>query len=267
MVRALRWGTAVLLTAALGGFGCDATGPVPDFDETPTVALLITPVPPVPLDSGLFATLVTTGTPIRSPYLRAERFEMRRLSDGARFDWRAVDTPTDAVPVLRPLARGNYFLPRRSGTGGLGSDSIVEGAVYELVAQAGPHQIVGRTRVPGKIEFVREPADGDSIVRWRRDPNAARYAAEYAFDGYLLLASIEDTAIVVRRAPAFPGQLEPMTPTRVIARVIALDSNYAAFRSDVRVERAGITGAWGVFGSFTWAHATLTYRKVSTDPP
>jgi hypothetical protein len=48
---------------------------------------------------------------------------------------------------------------------------------------------------------------------------------------------------------------------------MALDSNYAAFRSDVRVERAGITGAWGVFGSFTWADVTLTYRTVSTAPP
>jgi hypothetical protein len=234
---------------------------------------LITPAPLVPLhaeaqvDSGLFATLVTTGTPVRSPYLRADRFEMHRSSDGARFDWRAVDPPDHAIPAMGPRSRGNYFLPRSGSTGALGSDSIVEGEVYELVAQAGPHQIVGRTRVPGRIEFVREPADGDSIVRWRRDPGAARYAIEYAFDGYLLLASIADTALVVRRALALPGQLEPPTPSRVFARVIALDSNYAAFRSDVRVERAGIIGAWGVFGSFTSGDVTLTYRRVSPAAP
>jgi hypothetical protein len=267
MVRALRRHAAVLLSAALGGSGCDATGPVPDFDETPTVALLITPAPPLPLhaetrlDSGLFATLVTTGTPIRSPYLRADHFEMRRLSDGARFAWRAIDPPGDAIPAMGPRSMGNYFLPRSGSTGFLGSDSIAEGGVYELVAQAGRHQIIGRTRVPGKIEFVREPADGDSIVRWR----SAVGAALYLFGGDLFYGArrIADTAIVVSRRPPRPG--EPSFPE--VIQVFAVDSNYAAFRSDLRASQAGISGGWGVFGSYTSAELELPPRAASTTPP
>lgn len=246
------------------GAACDATGPLPDFDETPTVALLITPEPVsrfirTAADSGLRATLVTTGTPVRSPYLRADRFEMRRLSDGARFAWRYVEPPQDAVAVFSLISE-NYFLPRRADASGLGSDSITPGTVYELIAEAGPHRVEGRTRVPGVVEFVRAPTDGDSIVRWRHSAGAAAYRIE--FSGFVEeVRSIGDTVLVVRRPPS----LSPAAPPPVI-RVFALDTNYAAFRDDFRASRAGITGAWGVFGSFTWADTELPPPAAAAAP-
>jgi hypothetical protein len=263
MVKA-SWRRAAWLVALLIGVGCDAAGPDPEFDETPSLALLITRGPPpsvsgFPADSGLFATLVITGTPIYSPYLRAERFEMRRLSDGARFAWRPIDLPTDAVPAAGPRARGNYFLPRNGGGAELGSDAIAEGESYELVVEAGPDRIVGRTRVPGQFEFVREATDGDSIVRWRRAPGAAAYMFHIFTD----FRPTEDTFAIVRRPVPFPG--EPPIPAIKI-RVFALDSNYAAFASDRRVARSGISGGWGVFGSFSWGDTELPARSASVAP-
>jgi hypothetical protein len=264
MVRMRGLQLPVCLGVAFASVGCDATGPVPDFDETPTIALLITPEPPppgpaFPSDTGLYAALVVTGTPVRSPYLHADRFEMRRASDGARFAWRAVDPPSDAIGVF-PQTRGNYFLPRRVNDAGLGSDSIAPGGVYDLVVEAGLHRIVGRTRVPGTIEFVRGPTDGDSIVRWRRVPGAAAYDIRGQFFG-LGVAAIEDTAFVIRRVP------EPGQPSgREFARIFALDSNFAAFRSDLRASGAGISGGWGVFGSFTWADTELLPPTAASAP-
>jgi hypothetical protein len=251
---------AVIIAAA-----CDTTGPLPDYDETPSVALLITPEPVSRFigdaaDSGLRATIVTTGTPVRSPYLRADRFEMRRLADGARFAWRYVEPPQDAVGVVFSLISGNYFLPRRADPTGLGSDSITPGTVYELVAEAGPHRVEGRTRVPAAVEFVRAPTDGDSIVRWRHSAGAATYSFElWGFVQALRL--IDDTTLVVRVSPF----LSPESPPTVI-RVFALDSNYAAFRSDFRVGRAGINGGWGVFGSFTWSDTDLRPSAATATP-
>jgi hypothetical protein len=235
---------------------------MPPFDDSPAIAVLITRGPPAatfgfsPPDSGLYAHLLITGTPVRSPYLRAERFEMRRLSDGARFAWRAVDPPEDAVPSAGPREVGNYFLPRIPSAAGLGSDSIAEGEEYELLVDAGQHQIVGRTRVPGKVELVREPTDGDTVVRWRRTPGAAAYLV----GGFPLLQPIDDTVFVFRIGTPLPG--EPPRPAFTI-RVLALDSNYAAFAGDMRVERSGITGAWGVFGSFSWADAEVPRATAS----
>jgi hypothetical protein len=261
MVRRALRALPLCLGATLLCAGCDAAGPMPPFDETPTVSVLITRGPPpptfesVPADSGLYAHLLVTGTPVRSPYLHADRFEMQRLSDGARFAWRAIATSSDAVPTAGAV--GNYFLPRHMTAAGLGSDSIAAGEVYELVAEAGRHQIVGRTRVPGKVELVRDPTDGDSIVRWRRTPGAAAYLVNL----FPLLKPFDDTLIVIRWSPAFPGE-QPRLP--LVVRVFALDSNYAAFMSDDRVTRAGITGAWGVFGSFTWADTELPSPAAAT---
>jgi hypothetical protein len=265
MVRISRWLQTSSLGAALIAGGCDAAGPMPQFDQTPTIALLITPDPPPGFagtagsDSGLFALLVTTATPVQAPYLRADRFEMTRATDGARFGWRSVDTPTQAVDAFGYSALGNYFLPRSESSAGLGSDSILEGGVYELVIHAGEHQIVGRTRVPGRVEFVREATDGDTIVRWRRTPGAARYALA---GGFTTLRPIEDTMIVVRPPPPFPGFPERGVPITVIA----LDSNYALFRSEDHVGGAGITGAWGVFGSYTWSEITMPPATASAPP-
>lgn len=250
---------AVILAAAVLFPGCQLADPAPDFDDTPTVALLIAseplPNPGAPPDSGLYATLVTTGTPYYSPYLRAEHFEMRRASDGARFAWRPIDTDRAAIgAVPDPFeTSGNYFLPRQANAAGLGSDSIAPGEVYELIVEAGRHVVRGRTRVPGPIEVVREPADGDTIVRWRRVPGAADYTVGLEGEGFFDLRRIADTAIVLRRFPNSPG--DGQGPDAAI--VVAFDSNTVARRSDFGAERGGVTGAWGVFGSFTWTRVEL----------
>jgi len=242
-----------LAAAVAAALACETSTLVPPFDETPTVALLITPEPTSgsfepQSDSGLFAVLVTTGTPLRSPYLLADRFEMRRVSDGARFAWRAVPTEAEAILVsgYDPYTPGNYFLPRQATAEGLGSDSIVSGVEYELVVEAGPHRITGRTLVPGPVQFVREPTDGDSIVRWRRAPGAGGYLVSGVF---LLDQPILDT--VARIGPLIPG-----APDERI-RVFAVDTSYAAFVRERRAAQAGVSGGGGVFGAFTWAEMEL----------
>lgn len=259
------WRVSAGASAALVGLACQAAEPLPQFDETPAVTLIITPeilarplppgAPPGP-DSGLFATLITTGTPVRSPYLRADRFEMRRVSDGARFAWRPFPTQRDFVGYA-PQEFGNYFLPRATSGTGLGSDSIAPGTVYELAIDVGAFRLAARTRVPGRVEFVREPTDGDSVVRWRSAPGAAVYGVS---SNTYVLRRIADTAVIILRGP-LPGQ----TPN--IVSVFAYDSNYAAFSGDVRASQAGISGGWGVFGSYTWGEVELPARAASTTPP
>jgi hypothetical protein len=261
------WRLSVYASAALVTVGCHAAEPLPQFDETPAVTLVTTPeIPtrprppgaPARPDSGLFATLVTTGTPVRSPYLRAERFEMRRVSDGARFAWRPFPTQEDFVGYA-PRELGNYFLPRTTSAAGLGWDSIVPGTVYELAIDAEAFRLVGRTRMPGRVELVRAPTDGDSVVRWRSAPGAAVYGVGGG-DIYAV-RRIADTAAVILRGPPFLGE----SPN--IVSVFAYDSNYAAFRGDVRTSQAGISGGWGVFGSYTSAERELPPRAASTAPP
>jgi hypothetical protein len=251
----------VCVGAVFVGAACRTTEPMPDFDETPAIALLITPeLPPLPPrppgarpppDSGLYATLVTTGTPVNSPYLRADRFEMRRVPDGARFAWRPFPVEREVVGFFPPQL-GNYFLPKQPSAAGLGSDSIAPGGVYDLAIDAGQYRLVGRTRVPDRVEFVREDADGDSIVRWRRTPGAAYFQiGGGCFGG---CRPIADTALVITsRVAQFPG--EP--PLREFVRVFAFDTNVALSVSDLRVSQAGISGGWGIFGSFTWADMEL----------
>jgi hypothetical protein len=269
MVTSRGWRVSARAGVALVGLACQAAEPLPQFDETPAVSLLLTPeIPgrqlppgaPPPGDSGLFATLVTTGTPVRSPYLQADRFEMRRVSDGARYAWRPFPTQEDVVG-FGPRELGNYFLPRVTTAAGLGWDSLAAGAVYELVIDVGAFRLAGRTRVPGRVEFVREPADGDSVVRWR----SAVGTALYLFGGDLFYGArrIADTAIIVSRRPPHPG--EPSFPE--VIEVFAIDSNYAAFRGDLRASQAGISGGWGIFGSYTSAELELPPRVASTTPP
>jgi hypothetical protein len=265
MVMSRGWRVSAGAGAALVGLACQASEPLPRFDETPAVSLLITPeiaggqlppgAPPRP-DSGLFATLVTTGIPVRSPYLQADRFEMRRVSDGARYAWRPFPTQRDFV-AYAPQELGNYFLPRATSGVGLGSDSIAPGTVYELAIDAGAFRLVGRTRVPGRVEFVREPTDGDSVVRWRTAVGAAVYGV--GGDIYAV-RRIADTAVVILRGPPLLGQ----TPN--IVSVFAYDSNYAAFGGDLRASQAGMSGGWGVFGSYTSAELELPPRAASTTP-
>jgi hypothetical protein len=266
MVMTRAWALSAFAGAALVGLACRAAEPFPQFDETPAVTLIITPeIPPRPLppgapagpDSGLFATLITTGTPVRSPYLRADRFEMRRVSDGARFAWRPFPTQDDFVGYA-PRERGNYFLPRTTSAAGLGWDSIAPGTVYELAIDAGVFRLVGRTRMPDRVEFVSEPTDGDSIVRWRSAPGAAVYGV--SGDTYIL-RRIADTAVVIFRSTPLPEQ----TPN--IISVVAADSNFAAFGRDFRVSNAGVSGGWGVFGSYTLAEKELPPRAGSPPPP
>jgi hypothetical protein len=263
MVSLRRASLAVALGVTVVSSACDAVAPVPDFDESPTIGVLLTPdlltrCCELPSDSGLYAILVTTGTPLRSPYLVAGRFEMRRLSDGARFAWRAIDPPSEAIGVLLPFEAGNYFLPRAGDATGLGSDSIAAGEEYEIVAEAGAHRLVGRTRVPGRVELVRAPTDGDSILRWRRSPGAARYT----ISGQLFFQEIVplgDTAYLLRRPLAFPGE----GPQRALVRITAIDSNYAAFAGDFRASRAGVAGGWGLVGSYTWTETELPLSGTS----
>jgi hypothetical protein len=263
-VRATR--RALSLVAMVVATACEAAAPVPDFDETPTLALLITPHPEPPCcdqqaDTGLYAALVTTGSPLRTPYVHADRFEMRRLSDGARFAWRPVDPPVEVIGATGAFgSSGNYFLPQQSDASGLGTDSIAPGEVYEIVVEVGAYRVMGRTRVPGPVEFVREPTDGDTIVRWRRVPGAATYTIGGQFFLTDLFQTTDTTFVFHRSGP--PGEQQPP----ITVRIFALDSNYAAFTGDVRASRAGVTEGWGVFGSYTWAETQVPPPSAASAP-
>src|SRR5215475_11112004 len=72
-----------------------------------------TVVSPTPSDTALYAFLLEAGTPLEAPYVTADRFEMRRVPDGALLDWRPNTPAKPQINLTRgaPTEDGNYVLP------------------------------------------------------------------------------------------------------------------------------------------------------------
>jgi hypothetical protein len=261
MVRTLRLSCIAPL---LLGAACDAGNPNPPFDYTPSVVLLLgrDPLPIADADSTLLAFLVTTGTPGSSPYLVADQFTMRRVSDGMVFDWTAIAPPRDTLAVWVPFASkaGNYALAWNGSANRGGRADVTISEEYELTIDAGSQHISGRTHIPGRVQFL-PPMNNDSTVRWHKVPGAGSYLV--GLDSTCCVAPIGDTVFNVR------NYLRPNpygTPAATSITIVAVDSNYTAFFIRSQAGSAGLVGAHGVFGSYTWAQGSLA-QLVPSQPP
>lgn len=231
--------TALLLACAAIMAACESADPtVPDLDD-PFLYLILAP--------GLslvgeptheeFAVLLTVGTPFESPCRTAESFEMRRASDGTRFDWR----PSDACLGVRDgeslnvYGNAAFWLPEQGGAGSLGGVDVTEGESYELAIESGGVRIEGSATVPGPFQVdIQSDATGRFAV-WQRSAGAA---------GYLVSES-------GNQQPLQTDTTYRLTDPAGVVTVTALDVNAYQYMLDDQLERAGITGAYGVFGGMT----------------
>jgi len=203
-----------------------------------------------PIDSALFALVVTMGSPEFSPYRSVDSFSMRRASDGREFDWTSVRREDGARPFGNGLLQantGNWRLPWIGAGTRMGRDSLKAREMYEIELLSDGRTITGQTQLPEVPALSFEHLDGVTRVHWPRDPVAAAYwvIAETDMPGALLT---EDTLYVLRRNASLEDQPDPP-----FIRVIAIERNLLAMILDSTRRQSGLVGANGVFGAISSA--------------
>jgi hypothetical protein len=251
-------GAAAALACVQSISACANESPITPVSDAPFVFVVLTssqaPIGgPSQPDSSIMGLLLTIGSPISSPFRRAERFEMRRASDGALFAW-AERTPSSnqGGADYRGITSsdGNYLLNRRTSAGGLGSDSIRPLESYSLTVDTQGSQITGVTTVPA-IPQPRLVVEGSRrFIVWGRVSGAAGYIEStggFFHQGFVT----SDTLIELRSDGQFPGP--PITQFGLIA----LDTNAFRYLSDTTRASAGLVGGLGLFGAASAATITV----------
>lgn len=227
---------ALLTVAALGSGGCDTAGPP---GSGPPEALAVTAVLDNYTDRQRLLLTRTGAAGDDSPLLDEEDF----VQDAAV---RVGGVLFERVPVdsIDRRARDrfdtyNYF-----------SDSlnVQPGETYELEIRHGGETIRGQATVPGSFEGS---AEGRRLF-WTSSEGAARYRAGLTYappdsvepeviwqETYLTT----DTSVTITPVPDFRSG-------RHYVRLEAIGPNVAAFRREETL-RAGLEGAYGVFGAQT----------------
>ncbi|HEX7091865.1 MAG TPA: hypothetical protein VF192_17235 [Longimicrobiales bacterium] len=196
------------------------------------------------------ALLLTAGSPIESPrYRLAQRFEMRRASDGAPFDWRAysnlIDEPGTSSSI--GLDKANYYLPEESSGNGLAYRDLEPGETYELEIETEGVVLRGRATMPESFTVHVLVQDGHRIAVWPRVRGAGGYiVVAYPYPGEL---QADTTYVIPADVPAGTG-----------LGVRALDENLYRYLADERVGRSGIDRGYGVFGAVVSASVTVPER-------
>jgi hypothetical protein len=232
-----------LITAIAVGCTADPVV-IPQSDEI-FAAVVISPDAAAPSATKLSAFLLRAGTPLRSPYLVATRFEMRRASDGALFDWRTVAQPDTAVgngsEFLR-YSQGNYELPRVGFGGLLGRQDIRPGDTYNLLIEVDGRLLTGVVTVPGMPAILRSPAltIADSVV-WRSATGAVGYSI-VTQDFFPLSDFTVDTVY------RFSSRLDNTSSKGTTVR--AYEAQLFSYLTDRHVGRAGLSAGLGVFGAY-----------------
>jgi hypothetical protein len=192
------------------------------------------------------ALLLTTGSPLESPdYRIAERFEMRRLTDGASFDWqpyaeaRGQTGTKDAIS----LQGANYHLPLVSTPRGLGVDSLAPGERYEIEIASRGHLIRGKTTIPAAF-VARFVAVGEAMhVIWPQVQGAVGYSLTFS-----------SGTVVLQQDTTFRPESTDRGGTLVIR---ALDENLYRYMAERDLSRSGITGSYGVIGASSASMITI----------
>lgn len=217
---------------------------MPDSKEV-FVLVMLAPDAAAPASKDLYAFLLRAGTPLNSPYLTADRFEMRRASDGALFDWTVVPTRDSFVVGVYGvgLSDANYMLPRVGSAGRLGRQDLQAGETYTLIILVDGTTITGQVTIPGVPTINRAIAytTGDSMA-WRRVAGVPGYSVTTQ-DFFPIFEFTKDTTFRFD-APILNNQNGHGTVVR------AYDPQLFLYETDERAGRAGIIGALGVFGAY-----------------
>ena len=201
-------------------------------------------VAPTKSDTALYAFVLEAGTPINSPYVTADRFEMRRVSDGALLDWRPNTPAKSYVRLTRELLTedGNYVLPLHGAAGRLGRIDLMPGDQYELFVDVGAVAIRGTASVPAVPQAAFETNGALPVLSWKPVPGVGGYSVTTQ-DFLPIFAFTRDTVF------HFDGPIENISGFGTIVR--AYEPQLFSYLADPHVGRVGITGALGVFGAYS----------------
>lgn len=237
------------LVAALFTAACASEEPLVPASDAPFLYLVLNERVPADYDSlhgRRLAPLLTVASPLEPmPYRTAQRFEMRRASDGRRFDWRAyaglVENPGTEESI--DVGYGNYHRPDSATAAGLGAADLRPGETYALETETEGVVIRGAATIPAEFAATVEVRDGRRIVTWPRVPGAGGYLVGAC--PYPLEPQRDAVYAVPRDAAAGP----PF--------ITAVDANLYRFRTDEDAGRAGIDAGYGVFGAISVASVEL----------
>jgi hypothetical protein len=243
--RRRRWRVLLPLLAIIGLLACEGDPALPVSDE-PLLYLVLNQRTTAALPPGQYAFLLTAGSVLEPTYRAAERFEMRRRSDGALFAWRHTGKSGTAPADYAGLGmiHANYYLPDATSPEGLGAAAIVPGETYDLRIETAGRVLQGTVTTPARFTISVEQGSRERVA-WPRVPGAVGYSVEA--EGLTSPAIQTDTSFSI---PAGPGG-----PVTVV--VHALDPHLYAFQSDERLGRAGIDDGYGLYGAITTSRTTL----------
>lgn len=245
-VRAM-FALAALLAASVGLSGCQGDEILVPISDEPFLYLVLNEKS---IDRGSpegrvgqHALLLTPGPATESPrYRLAERFEMRRVSDGAGFAWRKERVPHEEVGSYPGVAleRWNFHLPDTTSGPRLGAEALEPGETYELWIETRGEVIHGRVTIPGEFTASTIERNGRRVAVWPQVPGAAGYRIELS-NGDVLVQP--DTSYVIPEEVLSGGAID----------IEALDPNLFLYMAEDRTARAGIDTGYGVFGAITVA--------------
>lgn len=256
---------AAAVAAALSAFACSGGDRVvlPQSEEL-MLSLVIAPDDAAPSRVSLHAFLLRADNPLRSRYIVATRFEMRRARDSALFDWRAVTPPDTAVGrggqfVL--YSEGNYELPSVGSAPRLGRQDIRSGETYTLVVETEGRIVTGSVTVPGVPTIVRnmDMFSHDSVA-WAASGGASGYSI-VTQDFFPLSDFTTDTLY------HFDTRNDNRSTKGTVVR--AYEHQLFSYLTDRRLGRSGLIGALGVFGAYNsdslparWAGDFAGYKTI-----
>lgn len=245
-----RRAVAVLGGLLLLGAGCGTEDVVVPESDEPFLYLVLNWRTLSHYDLETFtqhALLATAGSPSEPPrYRSAQRFEMRRASDRALFDWRAhtpLNPEAGQIDFLE-LNWGNYYLPEESSGSGLGYRDVEPGETYELGIETEGVVLRGRATIPESFTVSVVVQGGHRIAVRPRVRGAGGYIV--GVDTHGDEPQADTTYLIPANVPA-GARLE----------VRAVDENLYRYLSDDRVGRSGIDHGYGVFGAVVIAGATV----------
>lgn len=244
--RALSWALALGLLA-----GCAGDSIVPPSGDEPFVYIILgqRTVNHRALGPkyGQHGYLLRSGSPAEPAiFLEADRFDMLRARDRARFGWRSFGFKGEATGTWAvSYDDANYNLPDTATMAGLGAEDIQPGERYELEIEVGGALILGSVVVPDSFTVTVTELNGRTVATWPDVAGAAGYQVHFADEDAVLLT---DTL--------FGLPADAIGSGGALA-VEAMDPNLWLYITNDQTPRAGIEGALGLFGALTTAMDTL----------
>ena len=241
---------SALLLLLAGGCGTDILSAA--FRPHPFVYLVVSPggIPQrgrLDTDPAMRSLLLTIENPGIARYRTAELFRVRRASDGVALP---LTETRSAEPSFQfdgvNLVDANFVLPSAAQLNP-GDEILLEIATQGL-------NITGSTRVPSRPTPRLVTIGARRFVVFGPTAGAAGYILSSDTEAWGELV-VRDTIIELRfnrEAGAIPSSPE--------IRVTAIDTNLFSYLRDTTVSRAGLDGAYGVFGSAASARLPLPVR-------